>query len=602
MIEKEQPKVFTRRSFILGGIQSVLTLGLIGRLYVLQVVHSKHYQLLSDKNRIQSVILPPTRGKIYDRSGITLAENQISYRSVLNFDKIEEVDQVIDKLKNILSLSEQTVSSIKTQIRKRKRNLPIVLKESLTWDELAKIELHCIDLPGVMIEKGQSRLYPYPFETCHTVGYVAAVSEKDLDGTPLLETPGFRIGKSGIEKIFDTTLRGDPGFKQVEVNATRRIIRTLNTFESIKGTDLHLTLDFPLQKAVYDILQKIESGGAVVMDIHTGAILAFVSQPGYDSNLFTNQIPRKDWQELSSNPHRPLNNKLIFGQYSPGSTFKMIVALAGLNSGSIDANTAFHCPGHYDFHDHRFHCWNWRLGGHGHVNLAGAISQSCDVYFYSLAGSGLLGVDTIAATAKEFGLGAPTGIELFGEKHGLVPTKSWKRIVKRQSWSPGETINISIGQGYVLATPLQLAKMTAMLVNGLRPVTPHLIKKEGLTPFVSLGYAPKYSQLILDSMANAVNQPWGTAYKSRILEEGREMGGKTGSTQVVRITQQQRQDNVHNDRPYFLREHALFVGYAPVHSPRFAVSVLVEHGGSGGRAAAPLARDILTAAQHLIPA
>ncbi len=601
MIEKEQPKVFTRRSFILGGIQSVLTLGLIGRLYVLQVVHSKHYQLLSDKNRIQSVILPPARGKIYDRSGIALAENQTSYRSVFSFDKTEEIDQVIDKLKHILSLSEQTVSFVKTQVRKRKRNLPIVLKEGLTWDELAKIELHCIDLPGVVIEKGQSRLYPHPFETCHTIGYVAAVSEKDLDGTPLLETPGFRIGKSGIEKRFDTTLRGDPGFKQVEVNATRRIIRTLNTFESISGTDLQLTLDFPLQKAVYDIFQKVESGGAIVMDVNTGAILAFVSQPGYDSNLFTNQISKKDWNALSNNPHRPLNNKLIFGQYSPGSTFKMIVGLAGLNAGAIDTNTTFHCPGHYDFYNHRFHCWNWKLGGHGHVNLESAIAQSCDVYFYSLAASGLLGVDTMAATAREFGLGETTGIELFGEKQGLIPTKSWKRIVKRQPWTSGETLNVAIGQGYVLATPLQLAKMTAMLVNGLRPVTPHLIKKEGLTPFASLGYSHKHCQVILNSMANVVNQPWGTAYRSRILEEGLEMGGKTGSTQVARITQQQRQDNTHNDRPYFLREHALFVGYAPVHAPRFAVSVLVEHGGSGAKVAAPLARDILTAAQTLIP-
>ncbi|MBY0462661.1 MAG: penicillin-binding protein 2, partial [Alphaproteobacteria bacterium] len=368
MIEKDQNKVFTRRAVILGGIQSSLILGLIGRLYVLQVVHSKHYQLLSDKNRIQSLLLTPTRGKITDRSGIILADNHTSYKGVLSLDQKDELDKIIKKLTNILSLNEQTIFTLQSQIKKRRRYASVIIKEDLTWEELAKLELHCPDLPGVVIEKGQSRSYPYPFETCHAIGYVAAVSEKDLDGTPLLELPGFKIGKSGVEKTFDASLRGKPGLKQVEVNATRRVVRTLTTLDSISGNDLKLTLDYPLQKAVYDILQRVESATCVVLDVHTGAVLSLVSSPGFNSNLFTGQISKKDWKDLSSNLYRPLNNKAISGLYSPGSTFKMIVSLAGLSRGVIDEHTTFHCPGHYDFYGHRFHCWHWKYGGHGTIN------------------------------------------------------------------------------------------------------------------------------------------------------------------------------------------------------------------------------------------
>jgi len=598
-MEKDQGRVFTRRALILGGIQSALALGLVGRLYTLQVVHNKHYQLLSDKNRIQSLLLPPARGRIFDRTGLILADNHTSYRAILSLDSHQDLEELTYKLKQILSLDDQEALTLQSQIKKRKRYTSLIIKEDLTWNELAKLELHCPDLPGVLIEKGQSRLYPHPLETCHAIGYVAAASEKDLDGTPLLELPGFRIGKTGLEKTFDPSLLGKPGLKQVEVNASRRPVRTLNTVESISGSDLQLTLDYPLQKAVYDILQKAQSATSVVLDVHTGAVLALVCQPGYNTNLFTGQISRKDWKTLTQDPHRPLTNKAISGQYSPGSTFKMLVSLTGLSTGAIDANTTFHCPGYYDHYGHRFHCWHWKQGGHGTVNLESAIAQSCDVYFYHLAL--LVGVDAIAVTARNFGLGSLTGIELSGEKEGLVPTKNWKRLVKRQAWSTGETLNISIGQGYVLATPLQLARMTAMLVNGLHPITPHLVKKENLGKITALDYAPKHIDLVLRGMENVVNKPWGTAYNSRIQQAGFEMGGKTGSTQVVRITQQERQSNTHNDRPYFLREHALFTGYAPIYNPRFSVTVLVEHGGGGAKTAAPLAKEILYAAQTLIP-
>jgi penicillin-binding protein 2 len=406
-----------------------------------------------------------------------------------------------------------------------------------------------------------------------------------------------RIGKSGIEKTFEKTLRGTPGVRHVEVNALRKAIRTLDTIESLKGQDLTLTIDFPLQKATYEAIQHVESAAAVVLDVHTGAILAYVSHPGFDANLFINPISKSDWQSIAQNTYKPLINKVIAGQYAPGSTFKMIVALAGLNAGVITPTTHVHCPGHYDFYGNRFHCWNWKNGGHGDMTLQSAIASSCDVFFYHMANQ--IGVDAIASVARAFGLGQLTGVDIPGEKSGLVPSRSWKRVVRRQTWTAGETINLSIGQGALLTTPLQLARMTAMLVNGLRPITPHFVRSETHITPPPLPYKNEHVELIQKAMSDCVNKPWGTAHLSK-LDDPYSMGGKTGSTQVSCITQQQRELNTHNERPYHLREHALFTGFGPVEDPQFAVAVLVEHGGGGAKTAAPIAKNILTAAQKLV--
>ena len=598
MKDKEQQQLFTRRSLILGGIQGGLALGLVGRLYVLQVLNSQHYQLLSDKNRIQSLDLLPARGEIFDRSGVLLAGNQTTYRCLINLSKAKEVQNLLEGLKSLIDIDVQTLERVTGQLKKRRKAFALLLKENLSWDELATLELHAPDLTGILIEKNQSRFYPHPQQTAHVVGYVGSVTEKEALANYQLEIPGFKVGKTGLEKHQDDKMRGQPGLKRLEVNASQRVVRVLDTVESIKGQDLHLTLDFPLQKAVGEILQPAESASAVVLDVWTGAVLALVSHPAFDANLFTNGIGKTQWKSLIDNPHRPINNKIISGQYSPGSTFKMIVALAALKKGVVNPQTSFHCPGHYDFYNHRFHCWNWRTGGHGNMTLEPALSQSCDVYFYNLATT--LGVDAMAEMAKEFGLGSLTGIELVSEKSGLVPNKNWKRLMKKQPWTAGETINISIGQGAILATPLQLAKMTAMLANGLRPIQPHLLKNTVLSAQTPLPYSEVFQNLIKAGMTGAVNDPRGNAYNARILDSEKQMAGKTGSTQVASITQQQRDQNTHNDRPYHLREHALFVGYAPVDHPRFAVTVVVEHGGGGGKVAAPLARDILVAAQQLI--
>jgi penicillin-binding protein 2 len=597
LFDRDQNQLFTRRTFILGGIQGALALTLVGRLYYLQVLKGKHYQLLSDKNRIQTHYILPQRGNILDRNGYLLAENKNAYTAVLNPDNKAAVESFLTHIQGKLEISEQQLDLIKEKLTRRRRLNTLIIKENLTWEELAKLELHAPDLPGLTIEKGHSRSYPMPHETGHFIGYVGSVSDKELDQDPSLDLPGLRVGKLGLEKTYENTLKGKAGIKNVEVNALRKVVRNLDLIESVSGQDLTTNIDLNLQKAVYEALSKHRSAAAIVMDVQTGAVLSYVSYPGYDINLFLNALSKQDWENISGHEDKPLVNKIIAGQYAPGSTFKMMVALAGLNGGVINPSTTIHCPGHYDFYGHRFHCWNWKQGGHGHVNVQSAIAQSCDVYFYHVANQ--IGVDAIGAVAKSFGLGQLTGIDIPGEKSGLIPTRNWKSVVRRQRWTGGETINLSIGQGAILTTPLQLTRMTAMLVNGLVPIFPHIAKKDIPPRLDPLPYKIEYQKLIYEAMCDVVNKPWGTAHLS-IPESPYSMGGKTGSTQVSRITQKERDTNTHNDRPYHLKEHSMFTGFAPIENPKFAVTVIVEHGGGGAKTAAPLAKEILVAAQKLV--
>jgi penicillin-binding protein 2 len=597
LIDKEDTHLFTRRSLVLGGVQGCLALSLVGRLYFLQVVNGQHYKLLSDKNRIQTVLLAPERGNILDRLGRPLATNKTSYKGIIHTEHVENGERLVDHLTPLLSLDHGAGSYLLDQIKKKK-NKSFVVKEDLSWEELARLELNNNDLMGLEIEKGFSRLYVQPLEMCHVLGYLSAITENDKDLEHILDIPGFKIGRSGLEKTYDSILRGKPGFKQVEVNAARRAVRTLSTVDSIKGSDITLTLDVDLHQHVYHTLQQHESACAAVMDVHTGELLACVSHPGFDANLFTKNISKNAWKTLAQDENRPLLNKMIAGGYAPGSVFKMVVALAALEAGVIDKHTSYHCPGHYDLGSHRFHCWNWRHGGHGSANVQSAIAQSCDVFFYNIAS--LVGVDAIAAMARRFGLGELTGIEISGEKSGLVPTKEWKKRVRKQPWTPGETINVSIGQGALITTPLQLLRMISMLVNGLKPITPHFIKKDHVKDHPPLDLSSQHMQLILDGMNDAVNKPWGTAYNSRIQQEGLEMGGKTGSTQVQRISMQARLLDEVNTIPRQFKEHALFAGYAPLAAPQYAAIVLVEHGGGGAKTAAPLAKEILKETQKIM--
>ncbi|CAO5676948.1 MAG: Peptidoglycan D,D-transpeptidase MrdA [Holosporales bacterium] len=589
---------FQRRTLILGAAKGTLLLGLMGRLFQLQILDQKHYEGLSDKNRFHSFLVIPERGLIADRNNVILANLRTEYYCVFepNVEGTKLVD-LIPTLKKIINLNDLDLKVIQKQLSRKRLLDPIMIKENMTLEEMARLQVHLFELPGVRCDKAKSRLYPDPYPFSHLLGFVGIPSQKEKDDDPLFLLPEFRVGKTGLEKQFDSTLRGVAGTKTVEVNAYRKIQRVISHQKGVKGHDLHLTIDATLQKKVYDILSPHLSASCVVMHAHTGAVHAFVSYPGFDTNLFLHRIYKKDWDALSNDPHHPLTNKLIQGTYAPGSTFKMIVALAALKKGIINEQTTFSCCGEFDFKNHTYHCWNWKNGGHGSVNLERALAQSCDVYFYQLALK--LSVDDIAEMANAFGLGSLTGIEIPNERKGLIPTKKWHLEKRKSKWLTGDNINLSIGQGKILTTPMQLCRMMAGLCNGGKLVTPHLIKLDH--PMAeSIDVDANHLKLIQKGMSSVVNQPYGTAYQARIVNEKYAMIGKTGSTQVARITKQQRADGTINQNPWHLKEHALFVGGAPLNDPQFVIAVLVEHGGSGGRISAPIARDILHATQEIL--
>lgn len=569
---------------------------IVGRMYYLEILSNQHYKKLSDKNRIHSRLIDPLRGQIFDRKGHIIATNYNVYRAVIVRDQVENWWETLESVKKLLALSDTEIATIAKKIKNKPKFIPVTLKENISWLEVTRLELHLPDLPGVLIEQGRMRSYPHPLETSHFVGYVATPSGADLDGDPLLELPGFKIGKSGLEKSFDKNLRGVPGVKQVEVNAVRKVVRELATSASEPGKSLQLSIDLDLQKMAYNRMAEHRSGSAVILDVRNGEILAYVSVPGYDGNLFVHGIPKKSWQDLLDNPYKALIDKPAHGQYPPGSTFKMVVALAALEAGVVDRHTSIHCSGHVSLGSHKFHCW--RRGGHGPVNLQRAIASSCDTYFYQIAG--LIGIDAIAAMARQFGFGDVTGVEISGEKKGLIPSRSWKQVVLGKKWSLGETYNASIGQGYILSTPLQLAVMTARLATG-KCVRPTLLKS-ATADFPSLNIDPAFLKLIINGMDQAVNAPGKTAYASRIPYEDMRMAGKTATTQVRRITERERALGQTDTSKWVWhhRDHAFFVAFAPVHDPRFATVVFVEHGVSGGKVAAPIARDLLIATQQLI--
>ncbi len=478
------------------------------------------------------------------------------------------------------------------------------MKENLTWEQVSKLEVNAPTLPGVSIETGLIRSYPLGKPMAHIVGYVAAVSEDELTGDPLLELPSFRIGKSGVERQYDLALRGEPGNTKVEVNAVGRVIREVSREEGTPGEPLQLTIDAALQHYVYGRLSHERSATAVVLDVERGEVLALGSYPAFDPSAFTLGLSSDQWGKLVNNPQHPLTNKTIRGTYAPGSTFKMVVALAALEAG-IGAGHEVYCPGHMTLGDGRFHCW--KRWGHGDMTMIPAIQQSCDVYFYDVAKR--VGIDAIAAMANRLGLGEPTGIELPGERPGLIPTKGWKLSYLGESWQMGETLVASIGQGFMLTSPLQLGVMTARLATG-KAVTPTLIRnREALDPDwtpsepADLGIPAEHLRLVHEGMDSVTNDRRGTAYRSRIDIEGMEMAGKTGTSQVRRITMAERAAGVvkNQDLPWRRRDHGLFVCYAPVEEPRYACAVVVEHGGGGSSAAAPIARDIMLEVQRRDP-
>ncbi|HVB16553.1 MAG TPA: penicillin-binding protein 2 [Stellaceae bacterium] len=609
--ETQRETLFTRRAALLAGGQALLGAALVGRLYQLQVLDKDRYSLLSDENRINVRLLAPPRGRIFDRFGTVLADNGRNYRVVVVPEQTGDLNATLSALGTLIEITDADRRRVLRDARHKHSFVPLVVRSNLTWDEMARIEVAVPELAGVAIEQGMIREYPYGMTAAHVVGYVAAPSEKDLTGDPLLELPDFRIGKSGIEKSQDALLRGTAGTSEIEVNAYGRVVREIAHQPGQPGQDVVLGLDMAMQDFVMRRCAAEPSIACVLLDAVTGDVLALVSSPSFDPMLFSAGLTPAVWQQLSTDPRNPLTDKAIAGVYPPGSTFKPVVALAALEGGAITPDTPITCPGYLKLGDAIFHCW--KKGGHGTLHLHDAIKESCDVFFYETARR--TGIDRIAAMAHRFGFGAVLGLDIPGERSGLIPTRDWKLATTGTSWQPGETLIAGIGQGAVVATPLQIATMAARLVTS-RAIVPHLVRGDRLPPggdprppeFAVLDIAQRNLALVVAGMDAVVNDRHGTAYAARIKDPALAMGGKSGTSQVRRITQYEREHGLRKvkDIPWKDRDHALFVAFAPVASPRYVCATIVEHGGTSGgggsEVAAPICRDVLIEVQRRDPA
>ncbi len=589
----------SRRALLLAGGQAAFMGVLALRMRYMQVEQADEYRMLAEENRINIRLIAPARGLIFDRNGIVVAENEQNYRIVMVREDAGDIEATIARLSQLVELDPEVLKRAIKEMNKRSPFVPVTIADRLRWEDLAKVAVNAPALPGVTPEVGLSRRYPLGEDFAHIVGYVGPVSDYDLskldDPDPLLQIPKFQIGKLGVEKRMESRLRGRAGTRRIEVNSAGRVMRELERMEGIPGDDIQLTVDAGLQNFVQARLALTESASAVVMDPQTGDILASGSSPSFNPNKFVRGISVPDYRELTDNKFRPLSNKAVQGTYPPGSTYKMVVALAALEEGLIDDKETVTCKGFITVGNRRFHCW--KRSGHGVTNMNKGIAESCDVYFYEIAQR--VGIEKITEMARRFGLGMRHDLPMSGIAAGLVPTKQWKRDNRGADWLIGDTLNAGIGQGYVLASPLQLAVMTSRLASG-REIWPRLIKTiNGVeTPIRDggpMGIGPENMRLVLRGMFNVTNSRKGTAYSSRIIEAGLELAGKTGTSQVRNITMAERAKGVLKDEdlPWERRDHALFVAYAPFETPRYAVSVVVEHGGGGSKAAAPVARDIL---------
>ncbi|WP_147107156.1 penicillin-binding protein 2 [Tateyamaria sp. syn59] len=590
-------RLLTRRAAILGGVQLAFVGALGARMQFLQVDQADQFRLLAEENRINIRLIPPARGEIFDRNGVALARNVPSYRIVIVREDAGDVEAAVEALSQLVTLDPDEVTRAMAEMRRSAPFLPITVADEVSWDDLSRVSVNAPALPGVTPEVGLSRVYPLGSDYAHVLGYVGPVSDYDLerieDPDQVLRIPRFQIGKVGVEAKIEENLRGKAGARRVEVNAAGRVMRELDRREGTPGSDLQLTIDSKLQSYVQARLNG-ESASAIVMDVENGDLLSIASAPTYDPNLFVRGISTRDYKMLTDNKYRPLASKSVQGTYPPGSTFKMITAMAALEEGLIGPDETVYCPGHMEVAGRRFHCW--KRAGHGWVDLQNSLKQSCDVYYYDLAVK--VGIEKISAMARRFGLGERHDIPMSAVAQGLMPTMDWKSRVHGQSWVVGDTVNASIGQGFLLSSPLQLAVMTARLASGTA-VKPRLIKTidgieqpSGAGP--SLGMNENNLRKMRRAMYATVNDRRGTAYGSRIIEDAVRMAGKTGTSQVRNITAAERRAGVvrNEDLPWERRDHALFVNFAPYDDPKIAVAVIVEHGGGGSKAAAPIARDV----------
>ena len=586
-----------RRSLLVGALQLGFAGALAARLRHWQITQADQYRLLADENRINIRLIAPERGEIYDRNGVFLARNEQSYRITLVKEDAGDVRELLLQLAQLVTLSPEDIERSVLETQRSAPFLPVTIIDRVSWEDIAKVAINAPSLPGITPEVGLSRHYPLGPNFAHIVGYVGPVSDRDLnraeDPDPLLRIPRFQIGKVGVEAKYEEDLRGRAGAKHVEVNAQGRVMRELERREGNSGRNIQITVDAGLQNYVQARLGD-ESASAVVMDCNSGDILAIASSPSYDPNKFVRGISFDDYGLLRDNDHRPLASKTVQDAYPPGSTFKMVTALAGLEDGILDPNARVFCPGHLDVSNRKFHCW--KTGGHGQVNLEQSLRESCDVFYYDLALK--LGIEKISAMATKLGIGVKHNIPMSAETTGLSPNKDWKLINRGSEWVIGDTVNASIGQGFVLSSPLQLAVMTARIASG-KNIQARLIKAQAGATITdpkpgSLGLNENNLRFLRRAMYEVSNNRRGTAYGSRIIEQSMRMAGKTGTSQVRNITESERRRGVskNEELEWNKRDHALFVNFAPFDAPKIAVAVVVEHGGSGSATAAPLARDI----------
>ncbi len=575
----------------------LLTSGLIVRLVYLQIVGHEHYATLAKDNSIKIEPLVPTRGIIYDRHGKVLADNTQSYSLDLIPEQIKDLDGTLQRLQKLLNISDEKIDQFQKQRKRQKRFVSTPLLISMTDEELAKFAVVRPYFPGVDFQARLVRHYPYADLASHVVGYVGRINEAEMKTLPIAEYRGSsHVGKIGIENTYETELHGKTGYAEIETNVQARAINTVNSVLPVPGENLYLTLDIDLQKTAYDALGDF-NGAVVAIDIKTGGVLVFVSRPGFDPNPFVIGIANDAYQALQSSENQPLYNRALRGLYPPGSTIKPFIALAGLEYNAISAEHKLFCPGYYQLPNVSHHYRDWKKGGHGSVAMSDAITQSCDVYFYTLAS--ILGIDRMHNFLRHFGFGEKTGIDLAGEKQGLLPSREWKRSQHNQSWYPGETLITGIGQGFLQVSPIQLAKAVATLANKGQVVTPFLVKHainpdsvdpDMETQLGNIELKPENINTIISAMVNVIHDPHGTA-KSIGKDINYQIAGKTGTAQVFNIKQDAKYNE--NDIDFKLRDHALFISFAPAADPKIAVAVIVENGGHGGSVAAPIAGQVI---------
>jgi penicillin-binding protein 2 len=593
--DHDKQRIFTRRAIVLTGVQTLVFAALASRLAYLQFIKSSEYGELAENNHIKLQPVPAERGLILDRFGLPIANNEKVFKLTIDPSGLtrDAYNASLEYLKKLLDLPDKKWEQL-AAVKPSSATPPQPIKDSLTWEEVSRIELNTLSLPGVSIDASQLRNYPLGEKVAHLTGYMGAASEEEMkrdSETALLRLPDFKIGKNGVEKMLETRLRGQAGIRKLEVNVKGVVVREVGRSESNPGEDVKLTIDIKAHDAAAEKM-KGQSGSAVAIDVENGNILVLTSVPAYDPNVFSRGITNVEWKKLSDDKKVPLLNKTIGGLYPPGSTFKMMVGMAGLEKGVIKPGFGVYCPGYFMLGDHRFGCW--KAGGHGHMDYHSALEQSCDTFFYTVANR--LGVEPTSSVSRRFGLGDLYNIGIIGERGGIVPDPKWKMKTYKQEWTAGDTINCSIGQGYVINSPLQLAVMAARIASGKKVVPRLVISPTDPDPvFAPIDIDPKILEDTRIGMTMVVNSASGTAHGSAIKEPGMEFAGKTGTSQVRKLIQLGMNQNL---LPWEARHHGLFVGYAPLDKPKYAVGIVVEHGGGGAAAAAPVAKEVLLSLQQ----